>query len=109
MACPYCQEDARMRQNWCRWDVLRLKPKRCSGDAITVRWQRQLYRGKNLREIVPGVGEAWSLRDARVSGRLAQSVEPIAQVAHQAMAVAHDLRASESLEAAHAPRPVLVN
>jgi len=58
------------RDVWCRWDVLRLKPKRRCADAITVPWQR-LCRGKNLREIVPGAGETRSVGDARVAGRLA--------------------------------------
>ncbi len=54
----------------CRWDVLRLKPKRCYEDALIVRWQGQLGRGKNLREVVPGASQPWSLRDTGVAGRL---------------------------------------
>jgi len=40
-----------------------------------------------------------------VTGWFAQPVELIAQVAHEAMAVTHDLSASEWLEAAHTACP----
>ncbi len=71
---------------------------------MTVRWQRQLCRGKNVREIVPGAGEARGLGDAWAAGRFAQAVEAVAQVAHEAVPVAYHLRAAEPLEPTHTPR-----
>jgi len=56
--------------NRCRWDMLRLRSERRSEDAITGRWQRQLCRSKNLREIVPGARQPWGLRETWVAGRL---------------------------------------
>jgi len=50
------------------------------------------------------VDEPRSLRDAWVAGRFVQSIEAIAYVAHEAMAVADDVRTSEVLEAPHAAR-----
>jgi len=44
------------------------------------------------------------MRDAGGTGRRAQTVEAIAQVAHEAMAVTDHLGAAEALEAAHTPR-----
>ncbi len=44
------------------------------------------------------------MRETWVAGRLTQPIEAIAQVAHEAVAVADGLGTSESLEAAHAAR-----
>jgi len=57
-----------------------------------------------MGEVTPGAHEVRSLWQTRVVRRLAQAIAAILRVTHEAMTVAHDLGASESLEAAHVPR-----
>ncbi len=91
-------EVSRWEGSGCRWDVLRLKPKRRPEDANIRRQQGQLGRGKDLREIVPSAGEAWGLGGTGVAGRLAQAVEVVPQVAHEAVAVTDHLSTAQLLE-----------